>query len=464
MKTLLSILLLFTTVCSQAQVKVIWLNDTTSHAISRAALDKDYKSLQTLFKAQPALLGKYQREQAERVNTFLSKRSDLPKIGVGVTVSAYFEPDGTAKWVLLDPFGEPSDSLRRTVVRILTDFYAANPFILGSSVAFSVKTTYFIGQPALPKRSVRPGSGTLTTLEAARRTTRPDTVTVLFFNQLSLRAIPEEVYRFPNLEELDLSKNAIGYLPARLTADLPKLKRVSLLFNQLTDDSVSFSRNKHLVALNIQGNKLTRVPISARSNRRLESLWIGNNKLVSVKTNGLRRVNDLNLYNAGLSAFPRQITRLRRLKVLDLYYNSFTVLPRQLGRMRQLEQLALAHNKLNELPASLSGLRNLQTLFVHHNQLSQLPATMNRLTNLTVLDIGYNWFSVVPAVLPTMASLEELDMSNNNLQELPASLTQLTRLKKLYLRQNPLLRNQEQLGTAAKLIDQLEANRIEVFH
>lgn len=465
MKTFLSSLLIcITTAGSQAQVNVIWLNDTTLHNVSRAALDSRYKPLQTLFKAQPAQLTRYWQEEATRVNAFLSKRPDLPKTGVGVSISAYYEPDGRATWVLLDPFEKISDSLRRTVVRILTDFYTTTPFILGSSVAFSFKATYFIGQPAPPRRSVRTGPGTITTLEAARQTTRPDTVTTLFFNQLSLPSIPEEVYRFPNLVELDLSKNLIGELPARLTSGLPKLKRLSLLFNQLTNDSISFRRNKHLVALNIQGNKLTRIPAAIRRNRRLESLWIGNNKLESVKTKGLRRLNDLNLYNAGLAEFPKQIARLRRLKVLDLYYNNFTALPTQIGRMRQLEQLAVAYNKLNELPASVGGLRHLQTLFIHHNQLSQLPATMTRLTSLRVLDIGYNWFSVIPGVLPTLGSLEELDLSSNNLRELPASLTQLTHLKKLYLRQNPFLRSQTLIGTSAQLIDQLEANRTEVFH
>lgn len=465
MKTIFSTLLLcVTVVCSQAQIKVIWLKDTTLNNISQAALNRDYKPLQTLFKTQPTQLSKYWREQAERVNTFLSKRPDLPKKGINVTINAYYEPDGKAQWVLLDPFGEASDSLRRVVVGILTDFYTNTPFVLGSSVAFSSRATYFVGQPGPPKRSVRTGPGTIISLEAARQTTRPDTVTKLFFNQLSLTAIPEEVYRFPNLEELDLSKNSIGHLPARLTADLPKLQRLSLLFNRLADDSVSFSRNKHLVALNIQGNQLTRVPTTTRKNRRLQSLWLGNNKLTSVKANGLRRLHDLNLYNAGLAEFPKQIARLRRLTVLDLYYNNFTTLPKQLGRLHRLEQLALAHNKLKELPASLSGLRSLQTLFVHHNQLSQLPATMTKLANLRVLDIGYNWFSVVPAALPALASLEELDLSNNNLQELPASLTQLTRLKKLYLRPNPFLSSQTQLGTSAQLIDKLEANRTEVFH
>ncbi len=465
MKTLLAPLLIWlTTVCSQAQVTVMLLKDTARYQVSRETLNRDYRPIQTLLASQPAVVAKYRIEQFDRLNTFILKQANLPKRGLNLFLNAYYEPNGKAKWVLVEPFEEMPDSTQQRVLQLLTDFYGSTPFSVGSTVPFSYKSAYFIGQPAPPKRSVRTGAGTIASVEAARHTTRPDTVTKLFFNQLSLTTIPEEVYRFPNLEELDLSKNSIKHLPARLTTDLPKLKRLSLLFNQLTDDSVSFSCNKHLVALNIQGNHLTQIPASTRKNRRLESLWIGNNKLASVHTKGLRRLNNLNLYNAGLVEFPKQIARLKRLKILDLYYNSFTTLPERIGRLRSLEQLAISHNKLKELPASLGRLRNLTTVFAHHNQLSQLPETLPRLPRLKTLDIGYNWFSVVPDALPALTSLEELDLSNNNLQELPASLTKLTHLKKLYLRQNPFLRSQALTGTSAQLIDQLEANRTEVFH
>ena len=99
------------------------------------------------------------------------------------------------------------------------------------------------------------------------------------------------MYRFPNLIELDLSKNTIKTLPARLTTNLPKLERLSLLYNALTNDSLFFAANKHLKALNIQGNQLTILPVSIRKNRRIESLWAGNNGLKTVDFRGLRRLS-----------------------------------------------------------------------------------------------------------------------------------------------------------------------------
>lgn len=465
MKILLPILLIcVAAVCSQAQVKVMLVSDTTRNGVSRDALDRQYKPLQSLLRTQPKAFIRYRTDQLQKVDSFVKSQPQLLKKGVNLFLNAYYEPDGKVTWVLLEFFEETPDSTKQMVVRLLTDFYQSSSFPAGVSVPFSYKSAYFFGPPAPPKRSVRNGPGAISTLEDAQKTIRPDTITKLYFNQLSLTAIPDVIYRFPNLEELDLSKNAISQLPARLTAEFPRLKRLSLLANKLTNDSITFSRNKHLTALNLQGNRITQIPATTRKNRRLGSLWIGNNNLASVQTKGLRRLNDLNLYNAGLTQFPEQVTKLRRLAVLDLYYNNFTALPTRIGRLRRLEQLAVSHNKLTTLPAALGRLRHLTTLFAHHNQLSQLPETLAKLPRLKVLDIGYNWFSVVPVGLASVASLEELDLSNNNLQELPASLTQLTHLKKLYLRQNPFLRSQALTPASAQLIDRLEANQTEVFH
>ena len=111
-----------------------------------------------------------------------------------------------------------------------------------------------------------------------------------------------------------------------------------------------FASNKHLKALNIQGNELTLLPGTVRLNRRLESLWLGNNRLQTADFRGLRRLTDLNIYNAELTNCPTSVARLRRLKVLDLYYNNITELPARLSRLRKLEQLAISHNKLKHLP------------------------------------------------------------------------------------------------------------------
>lgn len=460
-------LLLLCSLSGQAQVKVAFLSDTTLHQLSRADLNTRYTSIQELFRAKPAGLFDAIRANGQQFDAFIKKRPDNPQRGFSVYVHAYYRPDGYAQYVLVETDRPQPDSIRRQLLATLTDFYATTPYPASGTVPFRIMTALGYGRTIAAPRTVRRGAGIISTLEAARQTARPDTVNMLAFNQLDLTEIPEVIYRFPNLIELDLSKNALHQLPARVTSAIPTLKKLSLLGNAIPDDSLFFTRNKHLTGLNIQGNRLTRVPRSVRFNRRLESLWLGNNKLASLDTKTLRRLhrlNDLNLYSAGLTVLPNTIGRLKHVRVLDLYYNRFSELPRQIGRMKRLEQLAISHNNLSQLPKSLARLRRLQMLYAHHNRISQLPNEFTRLKNLRVLDVSYNWFSVAPAVLATFPVLEELDLNNNNLQELPTTLGQLKNLKRLHLRSNPLTKGDAKQGPYAPIIDELEANRTEVFY
>lgn len=459
----------------RAQNRIVLLRDTTRLNLSLAELDKKY----------PPALARTAGEQgvfARQGRTFFdtldannkrffryieqSKRR-LPTLGVMLQTKEFIRPDGTYDWVFCTFLGrELTDQQEIQLLQFVADWYGQHPFPLKTKTGFRWSNVVTLG--ATPqKRTVRRGAGIISTLEAAEKTTRPDTVRMLAFNQLELKIIPDVVYRFPKLEELDLSRNLLNELPAHLTADIPSLKRLSLLYNAIPDDSVFFAPNRHLVALNLQGNKLTRVPPSVRRNRRLESLWLGNNALASLDMKPLRRLrrlNDLNLYNAGLTTLPKSIRRLKRLTVLDLYYNKFRQLPWQVGRMKRLEQLAVAYNDLTELPASLAKLRRLQKLYAHHNRISQLPDDFRQLQNLRVLDLSYNWFAVPAPVLATLPALEELDLSNNNIGELPPALGNLKSLKKLYLRSNPLTTKDAKAGPYAPVINQLEANQTEVFY
>ncbi|MBC3784534.1 leucine-rich repeat domain-containing protein [Spirosoma utsteinense] len=103
-------------------------------------------------------------------------------------------------------------------------------------------------------------------------------------------------------------------------------------------------------------------------------------------------------------------------------------------------------------------------LYAHHNRISQLPVNFSTLNELRVLDISYNWFNVAPSLLSLLPALEELDLNNNNLQELPTDLSRLKNLKKLHLRSNPLTQGDAKTGPYAQLIEQLEANKTEVFY
>lgn len=452
---------------AKAQVKVILLRDTTAHGVSPAALDKQHPSLTSLFQSKPKVAQEAIYSAHKQFETYIKNRKDIPKKGFYIALYEYYQPDGKAQWVFVQPDRPLADSVQTRMLSVLKDFYSTTAHSDLGNVPFRVMQFMGYGQTVAGPRTVRRGSGIISTVEAAQKTTRPDTVKMLAFNQLDLANVPEVVYRFPNLEELDLSKNNLHELPARLTADIPTLQRLSVLYNAIPNDSVFITRNKHLISLNLQGNKLTQIPASVRLNRRLESLWMGNNKLAKLTSKqfrGLRRLTDLNLYNAGLTQLPKGVGRIKRLTVLDLYYNKFTELPKQLSRLKKLEQLAIAHNDLKEINKSLAKLRRLQVLYAHHNRISQLPAELQQLKNLRTLDLGYNWFSTAPAVLSALPNLEELDLNNNNLQEFPTVLLSIRSLKKVYLGSNPLWGREGLQSPYAAHIKQLEANNTQVTY
>ena len=483
MKLLVSMLLIcLATVCSRAQVKVMLVTDSTDQKILKE-LDKQYPpavSPREQATTRDLVFQKITGDYWLDFTRFLYRKGFRPDTSVTIYVTGYFQPTGRADVLLLYYGGIRQRNTNsvllpprlnaangQLLIGLLTDYLTSQPLPVSSSLIMApFRLSNNLSLPSPTSRKTPRGPGVIGDLRTAAATTRPDTVKRLLLNSLQLQEVPEVVYRFTQVEEISLSRNYLTHLPARLTT-LPHLQRLDLAWNQLQDDSIAFARNRHLKAITLQNNALMTIPRALRRNRRLESLWLGNNDLQTLagqRFSGLRRVNDLNLYNARLTTLPKQVAKLRRLKVLDLYYNGFTTLPATIGRLRRLEQLAIAHNKLTELPDALSHLTQLTTLFAHHNQLDKLPETLSRLPRLKVLDVGYNDFRVIPAGLASVVSLEELDLSNNNLQELSASLTQLPHLKKLYLRQNPFLRSQALTPAAKQLIDRLEANRTEVFH
>ncbi|GAB3270921.1 hypothetical protein GCM10027347_41900 [Larkinella harenae] len=406
------------------------------------------------------------------LNQLLKKANALQDTTCFLMVTLYANADGSINRVyyeMTQNFMRPkidsvaSARFQEKINPLFCSWFATYQFPVTGEKPYRFQTSQVIGK--LPsRRKLRRGPGILTTLEQAEQTTRPDTVKHLVFNTLELKEVPNVIYRFPNLEVLDLSINGINTIPETVFR-IPKLRQLDVSSNPLAQDGLHVARNKHLKILNIQSTGLKTVPKTVTRNRRLESLWLGLNDfsggLNTAPLRKLRRLKDLNLYKAKLNELPGSIRRLKRLEVLDLYYNQLRVLPEKLCRMPRLQQLAISNNQLNELPQNLGRLRKLQVLYTHHNFLGTLPASLPKLHALRILDIGHNAFVTVPDRVLTLPNLEELDISHNRLTEIPLHLTKMQTLKKLHLRGNPV---SEQKGISASLIQQLENNKTEVFY
>ena len=124
----------------------------------------------------------------------------------------------------------------------------------------------------------------------------PDSIYRLDLSKKKLNTLPEEIKKFKNLQELNLSKNKL--------TDLPNW----FLFEDLR-------------ILNLSKNKIITFPSEIMKNTNLRHLFLGKNTL---------------------SEIPETIDKLQNLIILDLWYNPITDLPESLVNLRNLRSLDLS--------------------------------------------------------------------------------------------------------------------------
>ena len=115
-------------------------------------------------------------------------------------------------------------------------------------------------------------------------------------NEISI--VHPEIFRLPNIENIDLSYNLIATLPEDLLAPVsPKLRSLNLSYNHLTSFPDYFGKTG-LVQLDLSHNRLGEVPECVCSLRQLESLNLSHNR--------------------GIKKIPYEIGGLKMLKILSL--------------------------------------------------------------------------------------------------------------------------------------------------
>lgn len=299
----------------------------------------------------------------------------------------------------------------------------------------------------------------ISTLVMAENCDKPDTVKSLMLNSLYLEHFPDVVFKFKNLEKLDISNNFIEKIPSEIW-NLKKLKLLSLSGNRIDYSQFKFKRNKHLKDLNLQFTSMSKMPKSLKRNRSLEVLFLGNNRINFVRNdfNRMKRLKALNLYNVKSQTLPKSIGKLKNMEELDLYYNELQFLPKEVCQLPKLKTLAVANNQLWNLPEEISKMPNLQTLYAHHNRLNTLP----NLPNLKLLDIGYNLFKVFPEQVYQLKDLEEFDITHNEIMDIPEGLVALNKLQKVFIRGNEFYKTDKPDEKLTKLTDSLEKRQVMV--
>ncbi|WP_170982800.1 leucine-rich repeat domain-containing protein [Dyadobacter frigoris] len=281
---------------------------------------------------------------------------------------------------------------------------------------------------------------------------------------LDLKVIPDQIYRFRNLEELDLQGNEISVVHLQMNR-LPKLFKIDLSSNQLDQKNISIDKNKSLRILNLQKNAISDIPLSVHLCKKLESLWLGGN-ILALKTKSFRRLRhleDLNLYNNGLTELPLGLKKLRRLKIIDLYYNEFKEMPVVLTKLKRLQTLAIAHNRLKFIDPQITKLHRLRTFYAHHNELVSLPSVMEKMKNLKKLDLGYNKLEKPPAFIYRLPDLEELDISFNQLTVFPKEIAGNKNLKSVFFNGNAFIKQSPE-SSYILWINKMKTNNTLVYY
>ncbi|XP_043497596.1 protein artichoke-like [Polistes fuscatus] len=209
----------------------------------------------------------------------------------------------------------------------------------------------------------------------------------------------------PLLSVIRLDRNHINRLAEGSFVDLPLLNRLYLSRNLITEIFAgSFRHLPKLKTIDLNHNLIHRIHpefVPRRSPNGLEEMWLINNDLSHIAE--IRSV---------LEALPR-------LKFLDVSYNQLEEIP--YGALRghpTLERFHLDHNRLGFLQReTFTSMPALRELRLRNNSLSNLlEAPFWNLPALKGLDLSENYFRhIEPRLLANLPNLRHLDLSGNSI-------------------------------------------------
>lgn len=268
---------------------------------------------------------------------------------------------------------------------------------------------------------------------------KPEFITSLRLNRMNLEVFPMEVFRLPNLQELDLSFNRLRSLPPEI-GRLKKLERLLLAHNELDSLPFELGRLRFLKELRIEDNQIGDWPEVLNDLPQLERLDLSRNQLKNLPDSAgrLSRLRELNLARNLITKLPAAIGRWTELRALDLSRNRLSRLASDLGRCLELDRLDLSFNRLRQLPPTLSHLEKLRFLDLSKNRFSALPPFVFTYPYLRRLAIAGNQIEDLPEAIARCAWLALLDLNNNRLIQLPGQIANCRRLQVLLLNNNRL--------------------------
>ncbi|KAI5646104.1 leucine rich repeat domain-containing protein [Phthorimaea operculella] len=298
---------------------------------------------------------------------------------------------------------------------------------------------------------------------------------VLNISDNAIKYLPEGLfYNTREIREIYMRNNELETLPKRIFNRLEQLIVLDLSANKLTSDHIedeTFGGLIRLIVLDLSQNSVTQITrkmfkdlfflqiLNLNNNTigsieensfsplfNLHTLKLGQNKLKSIEDhvfNGLFILNKLSLNNNLLSHVGENaFANCSDLKELDLSSNKFTKVPEAVLQLPFLKSLDLGENLLTEITnSSFQNLTQLTGLRLIDNQIGNLTAGMFwGLPNLQVLNLAKNKIqSIQTETFQRNTQLEAVRLDTNFISDINGVFVSLTKLLWLNLSENHLV-------------------------
>ncbi|KAJ3100694.1 hypothetical protein HDU97_001981 [Phlyctochytrium planicorne] len=241
-------------------------------------------------------------------------------------------------------------------------------------------------------------------------------------------ALPNELGDLKELQTLNVNELLVRNVPD----SLPRLNLKSLVVHSL--DAVTLAsmipKFPNLENLDLSKTNLSNISIDLSSLKSLKSLTLIECQLSSLEfVQNLPLLERLNARTNVIKNFPAGLGASKNLQILNLAMNQIKRVPPKFSNFTKLQEVILSFNQLE----SIEGLENcpsLQTLRVRNNFLSRFPATVARSTSITWIEIQSNNMTSIDGI-EKMANLTVLYCDDNNIEKLPVAFRKLQKLQTL---------------------------------
>lgn len=265
----------------------------------------------------------------------------------------------------------------------------------------------------------------------------PEEITHLYIHNRGIETLPNKVFEFTNLIELDLGMNRLKALPNEFSK-LSKIEALNLRGNDFGEFPPVISKLSNLKTLDIGENKISKLPDSIGQLKKIKTLELDENELKSLpKTLGkLEHLQHLNLEKNRLKILPQSLGNCRQLEVINLAHNRFSHFPEAVFTLTSPLKLTLSNNKIKQIPKEIIECKNLELLILSNNKLTEIPNFLSKLSGLKSLQLDGNELETLPSELVELTELTLLSISNNKFKEIPDCVRFMEKLKGLYFSKN----------------------------